>query len=96
MMKIDAADTNGLSDRALTHAAEELVKQNLKDPDSAKFRNEKVYRSNGLIYVCGELNSNNSFGGYGGFERFLSDGDSEADTVEDDAGKLLIGHFCTS
>lgn len=41
----------------------EYVKENLKDPESVKFRNV----NNG----CGELNAKNSFGGYIGFKRFL-------------------------
>ena len=51
----------------------------LKDPDTAKFKNEK---SRGE-YVCGEVNSKNGMGAYTGYSRFISskrgyamDGDS--------------------
>ncbi|RKG40717.1 hypothetical protein [Acinetobacter sp. WCHAc060007] len=43
--------------------AQDSVKKLLKDPSSAEFRN-----MNGL---CGEVNSKNSFGGYGGYKRFI-------------------------
>lgn len=42
---------------------QELVKKNLKDPQSAQFRNQHE--------LCGEVNSKNSFGGYNGFTRFI-------------------------
>lgn len=41
----------------------QIVKSQLKDPDSAKFQNIKGQ--------CGEINAKNSFGGYVGFKRFL-------------------------
>ena len=50
----------------LQRLARELVTANLKDPDSAKFRNQKG--------VCGEVNAKNSFGGYAGFVRFIAGG----------------------
>lgn len=45
--------------------AQEVVKESLKDPESAEFRN-----MNG---VCGEVNAKNSFGGYTGFKKFVID-----------------------
>lgn len=40
----------------------------LKDPESAKFRNEFLMRD----ALCGEVNAKNSMGGYTGFKRFIS------------------------
>lgn len=48
-------------------AIEAEVKQNLKDPDSAQFRNIKRFPDD---VVCGEVNSRNSFGGYAGYQPF--------------------------
>ncbi|HEJ0180554.1 TPA: hypothetical protein SLO90_001235 [Citrobacter koseri] len=51
-------------------------RQELKDPESAQFRNIKLVKSEqkgGLYkggYVCGEFNAKNGFGAYGGFHRF--------------------------
>jgi hypothetical protein len=40
----------------------------LVDPGSAQFRNEKA----GDGYLCGEVNSRNSMGGFVGYARFIS------------------------
>jgi len=53
-------------------AAHERVKDALKDPDSAKFRNEFVARDGA---VCGFVNAKNSYGGYGGFRRYIVEPD---------------------
>ena len=51
------------------------VKAQLKDPNSAKFRNVYFHRgSDGIPMTCGEVNSKNSFGGYGGYQKFVSAG----------------------
>lgn len=50
--------------------ARAAVKSNLNDADSAKFRNERVYRVNGGTTVCGEVNAKNRMGGYAGFQQF--------------------------
>lgn len=48
--------------------AESLVKQTLKDPSSADFRNSRTL-NNGA--VCGQVNAKNSFGAYTGFRNFI-------------------------
>ncbi|MHA6827401.1 hypothetical protein ACQUJV_14410 [Ralstonia pseudosolanacearum] len=50
-----------------------FVKQRLRDPDSAEFRNTK-YGPDILNRkaLCGEVNAKNGFGGYAGFKRFIS------------------------
>lgn len=51
------------------------VLEKLKDPDSADFRNVRFHQGkDGVPMTCGEVNSKNSFGGYGGFQRFISAG----------------------
>lgn len=47
---------------------------NLKDADSAKFRNLTV--SPDATILCGEVNAKNSMGGYTGFKRFVVTGSS--------------------
>lgn len=55
--------------------AAELVKAQLKDPDSARFRNVRTVPLLGAgdhlgdVY-CGEVNARNSMGGYTGFASF--------------------------
>lgn len=45
-----------------------LISNNLKDPPSTQFRNERLI---GEGWVCGELNSKNSNGGYVGFKKYI-------------------------
>lgn len=51
------------------------VRQRMKDPDSAEFRSSYLSRKSGAPVVCGEVNANNSFGGKGGYQRFVASGD---------------------
>ena len=54
------------SDNHVISLGESLVKDNLTDPDSAKF-NSFFHKSGDLYgYVCGDVNSKNTFGGYTG------------------------------
>lgn len=54
------------------------VKAKLKDPSSAQFRNVYFHRgADGIPMTCGEVNSKNSFGGYSGYQRFVSAGKPE-------------------
>lgn len=46
--------------------AEDAVRNAMRDPDSATFRN--VESREGV--VCGEVNGKNGYGGYAGFRRF--------------------------
>lgn len=64
----------------LAYQAENNVRYNLSDPNSAEFRNK-----NGM---CGEVNSKNKLGGYTGFQRYISAGrtvafDDNSDSFED-------------
>lgn len=58
-----------------TSTCEKSVKQQLKDPDSADFRNEKVTYSEyeSKYTIVGEVNANNSFGGKVGYQVFGCD-----------------------
>jgi len=56
----------------------DAAKAKLKDPDSAKFRNVYFHQGkSGVPLTCGEVNSRNSFGGYGGFQKFISAGSAD-------------------
>ena len=61
-------------------AQEDVLKakviRQLKDPDSAQFRNLRV--SAGGVARCGEVNAKNSYGGYTGFRAFVADQDGVA------------------
>ena len=52
--------------------AEAVVKKELNDPGSAKFRNlKKAVNEVGALYICGDVNAKNRMGGYVGYVRFL-------------------------
>lgn len=64
--------------------AREKIKEQLKDPFSAKFRNEVIFHNSDIesgIGVCGEVNAKNSYGAYGGFERYYYSFGKKAETV---------------
>ena len=54
----------------------ETMDHSLKDGDSAKYEGVRAYRfsAGGAVgyAFCGNVNAKNSFGGYGGFERFIA------------------------
>jgi len=52
--------------------AKQGVRESLKDASSAKFRNVKFHKDSGI--VCGEVNAKNSYGGYSGYQYFISIG----------------------
>lgn len=56
--------------RAISNA-EQVVRQGLNDPDSAKFSSERAHESAKYgMTVCGLVNGKNLFGAYVGFHRF--------------------------
>lgn len=54
------------SDDDMIKFGESLVKQTLKDPDSAKFNSYYRPFGDGVGYICGTVNAKNSYGGYVG------------------------------
>jgi hypothetical protein len=69
--------TAQVPDKELFKQARQAVLASLKDPESArfgpKFERRKHSTRSGQPYemVCGEVNSKNSFGGYGGMKMFV-------------------------
>jgi hypothetical protein len=67
-------------------AAHERVKDVLKDPDSARFRNDFAGKGGA---VCGFVNAKNSYGGYDGFKRYIVTSEQIViDTDESQAWKV--------
>lgn len=62
----------------------DAAKIKLKDPGSAQFRGVYFNRGvDGVPMTCGEVNSKNGFGGYTGFQRFISGGKPELTFMEE-------------
>lgn len=61
---------------AKNSATIEWIRNQLKDPDSAKFEGLSFikYSKNGKVHqlVCGSVNAKNSYGGYTGFKPFVA------------------------
>ncbi|EPG4500477.1 TPA: hypothetical protein R4Y11_001813 [Citrobacter freundii] len=52
-------------------SAQSAIKNQMKDPDSTNFKSvREITNSQGGRFVCGEVNSKNSYGGYVGFKTF--------------------------
>lgn len=64
--------------------AKQILADGLKDPDSVKFRNVKLFRATGS--VCGEYNAKNSYGGYVGYTPFGVDKNGNVIDVPDTSG----------
>ena len=60
----DSGNSERMQEIKVQRVVQGFVKANLKDPDSAEFRNQRG--------MCGEVNAKNSFGGYNGFKRFMA------------------------
>ncbi len=63
----EPAPAGPLASRADVPAARAALKRSLKDPESARFRDEAFYPG----AVCGLINSKNSYGGYTGDKLYL-------------------------
>ena len=62
----------------------DTVRELLRDPGSAEFRD--VYFNRGaddIPVTCGEVNSRNAYGGYSGFQRFVSAGSPDLTFLEE-------------
>jgi hypothetical protein len=52
--------------------AQDAVREKLKDPSSAQFKDVAYFQSGSLDVVCGQVNAKNAYGGYSGFREFLA------------------------
>jgi hypothetical protein len=57
---------------AAAQAVARDVANQMKDPNSAQFRNWHAFTSDKGLIVCGEVNGRNGFGGYVGFTHFVA------------------------
>jgi hypothetical protein len=64
---LSRAMLTGMALKAALPLAHEKLSYHLRDPESARFRDEFL----GNKAVCGEINTRNGFGGMVGFKRYL-------------------------
>lgn len=60
-------------------ASRKLIANQMRDPESTQFRNDRFTKSG---WLCGELNTKNGVGGYVGFARYISGGSAGKFFVE--------------
>ena len=78
--------------------AQRAVRASLKDPDSAQFKDVYFFRGKDNIpMTCGQVNSKNSFGGFSGFQHFVSGGSSELTFLENEVKDFYKAwnRYCT-
>ena len=80
-------------DAELIEKSKELVRRELKDPNSADFKDIYVASTpKGGKKVCGWVNAKNSYGGYVGFQRFISNG-NDYTTIDKESPFNLVMPF---
>jgi hypothetical protein len=67
---------------------QERVRSKLKDPNSAQFSGVFISKAAGAPIICGKINAKNSFGGYTGYQRFISGGTIQVLETEMRAGEM--------
>ncbi|HRO04468.1 MAG TPA: hypothetical protein PLS69_12770, partial [Terricaulis sp.] len=86
-LKVDVAELFD-AEKALFAEVENAVREQLRDPRSAIFRNVRRVATRidpNAHVVCGEVNSRNGFGGYAGFRMFAVD--NAGVTFEDETAR---------
>ena len=84
----------------LVHELRKPVLAELNDPDSAKFRNERLlsgwseWTVKGSV-LCGEVNAKNRMGGYAGYVKFSSFAGIHADIGSSDLGLEVVDAACS-
>ncbi|EPD35472.1 hypothetical protein EZI45_19130 [Delftia tsuruhatensis] len=82
----------------LVHQHRKPVLAELKDPDSAQFRNERLVRKAGFTLegtiLCGEVNAKNEMGGFAGYKPFASAANGRAEIGSDAVDRKFVELYC--
>lgn len=85
----EGQSSRALMDANVEVAAKEQVRNRLRDPSAAEFRDFRVSYKGGHAIACGEVNGTNGFGGKAGFQGFVSNG-GEITVLQED---MASGEF---
>ena len=89
----------GESDTVLLAKARVVVSRNLRDPESARFRDLRVIHArvpgSPAMYICGAVNAKNGFGGYNGYKTFYANAFGPLFQGENPTKDAVIAHYCT-
>jgi hypothetical protein len=89
-----ARESQEATDKVAIDIAEMLVRNRLRDPDSAQFLRSRVVRKDGKEAVCGFVNAKNGFGGMAGNEWFTVVESEPLLAGDGQAAFDQINHFC--
>ncbi|WP_418514826.1 hypothetical protein [Delftia sp. PS-11] len=82
----------------LVHQHRKPVLAELKDPDSAQFRKERLVRKAGFTLdgtiLCGEVNAKNEMGGFSGYKPFASAAGGRAEIGSDAIDRKFVELYC--
>jgi hypothetical protein len=85
---------------AWVETGKHAVREKLKDPESAQFKDASFHRgAEGVPLSCGMVNSKNGVGGYVGWTRYMSGGSSDTTFLESEVRggfQESWSQFCTS
>ncbi|PWE48482.1 hypothetical protein DEM26_18210 [Thioclava sp. NG1] len=95
-LQLSARSRTPIEDPELLKDVKAEVSKELKDPDSAKFRNIFSVKSGEETIICGEVNARNSYGGYAGYSYFYGMSSGVLGYLQialDDAGKAELARM---
>lgn len=75
--------------------AKEKVASQLKDPESARFREIWALSNGEWTRVCGYVNAKNSYGGYEGYKMFTIGANGSVDFEDDELMEKYGQDWCT-
>lgn len=88
-----------LKETAWIGKGKNAVLSKLKDPDSATFKDTYFFQGkDNAPMTCGQVNSKNSFGGFVGFQRFVSAGSTELTFLETEVAdfEAVWSRYCSN
>lgn len=91
------AQANENKEFAWMERGKDAVRSMLKDPGSAEFQEVYFRRgADGIPMTCGQVNSKNSFGGYVGYQYFISAGKPDLTYLQNQVSdfRTIWDRFC--
>jgi hypothetical protein len=95
---VSAGELSPIKQQSWIRVGKDSVRSKLKDGDSAKFQNVFFNQSkDGVPVSCGQVNSKNGFGAYGGYQRYIATNRADLTFLEEQVSDFQIAwnRFCT-
>ena len=95
---VSAGELSPIKQQSWIRVGKDSVRAKLKDGDSAKFQNVFFNQGkDGVPVSCGQVNSKNGFGAYGGYQRYIATNHADLTFLEEQVSDFQIvwDRFCT-